>query len=284
MKDWWQTLKASLGLNQVVGWQQDELRTRLLQSDFGHDTTEFVLSEWTRRLSTQAHHDAATSIQALQDLFHEIFDAAPLTLSPGEVITLWGVNGVGKTTTAGKLAYYLKQQGHHVLLAACDTFRAAAAEQLGILAERAGAAFIRAGHSHDPASVAFEAYHTQRTQGIDFCIIDTAGRIHHHQPLQEQSKKIIRVLQKQAADAPQHRWMVLDAHLGQNTLAQVRCFHEAVNINGLIVTKWDGTAKAGILTRIAHEFKLPIYFIANGEQLDDLEAFSSEKYIEKLLS
>lgn len=282
MSNWWQSIKATLGFNHVNAINTATLESSLLNADFGTQLTKELLLMWNDILKNSTdHHDHTFKLAFKEVLDRTMTHPIPPT-QPGDFISLWGVNGVGKTTTAAKLAYHYQQQGHSVMLAACDTFRAAASEQLAIWAERIHCDIVQQGHNADPASVAFDALSAQKNRQIDFCIADTAGRMHHNTPLQQQSQKIIRVLQKQDPHAPQHRWLVLDAHLGQNSLEQAKHFHASVNLNGLIVSKWDGSAKAGVLARIVRELQIPILFIGTGEHLTDLETFDSNKYIDKI--
>lgn len=284
MKNWWQSIKAGLGFNHVDFNDTEALKKALLLADFGTLLTNDIIERWSSSLKGSTQHDSSTFKETLSKILDQTMLLPHPIIEPGQFITLWGVNGVGKTTTAAKLAYHFKNQGSSVLLAACDTFRAAATEQLAIWAQRVGCDIVRQGQNADPAAIAFDALSAQRSRKIDYCIADTAGRIHHSQQLQQQSQKIIRVLQKQDTNAPHHRWLVLDAHLGQNSLEQARHFHEAVVLNGLIVTKWDGSAKAGILAQIVSELKIPILFIGTGEGLTDLECFDSSKYVDKILA
>lgn len=284
MSNWWKQIKAGLGLNHANVHDISDVETALLKADFGTNLTHIIISSLTSRLKNIAHHDDNSLKSSLKDVLDQMMNMPDTKFSKGQFITIWGVNGVGKTTTCAKLAYYFKQQNYSVSLAACDTFRAAATEQLNIWAERIGCDIVKQSQNADPASVAFDALSAQRSRGIDLCIADTAGRIHHNQPLQGQCQKIIRVLQKQDPLAPHHRLLVLDANLGQNSLEQARHFHEAIDISGLIITKLDGSAKAGILAQIVNELKLPILFIGTGENLSDIETFDSSKYIDKILS
>jgi fused signal recognition particle receptor len=194
-----------------------------------------------------------------------------------------GVNGVGKTTTIAKLAHRAQMQGKKTLVAAGDTFRAAAIEQLGIWAKRVGAGFYAKEHGADPAAVAYEAMTTAIKEGYDQIFIDTAGRIHTKVDLMEELKKIKRVLGKKMDGAPHRTILVLDATTGQNALSQVKLFSEAVDLDEIVLTKLDGTAKGGIIVAVALEFKIPISFIGLGEQMEDLRPFSGEDFAKALL-
>jgi len=201
---------------------------------------------------------------------------------PPHVIMIVGVNGVGKTTTIGKLAYNYRKAGRSVLIAAADTFRAAANEQLEIWAERAGVDMIRQAQGADPAAVAFDALKSAMARDTELLIIDTAGRLHTKVNLMEELKKIKRVLQKILPDAPHEVLLVLDASTGQNAVQQAKHFTAAVGITGLIVSKLDGTAKGGVVLAIADELKIPVRFIGVGEQIDDLQPFDRNAFVDAL--
>lgn len=198
------------------------------------------------------------------------------------VIMMIGINGVGKTTTIGKLAHRYRSEGKKVLIAAADTFRAAANEQLEIWAERAGAEIIRQRPGADPAAVAFDALQSAIARNVDVVIIDTAGRLHTKVNLMEELKKIKRVLQKLSHDAPHDVLLVVDASTGQNGLQQARQFSAAVGVTGIVLTKLDGTAKGGIVIAIARELKIPVKYVGLGERLDDLQVFDSQAFVEAL--
>jgi fused signal recognition particle receptor len=200
-----------------------------------------------------------------------------------KVILFVGVNGVGKTTTIGKVAHALTAKGKSVVLAAGDTFRAAAAEQLAVWGERTGARVVRGAERADPASVMFNAMQAAQAQGADVLLADTAGRLHTNLELMEEIKKVRRALGRLRADAPDEVWLVVDATTGQNALHQAKQFHEAVTLTGLILTKLDGTAKGGIVVAIAEALKLPVYFVGVGEQADALRPFDAEAFVGALL-
>jgi len=193
-----------------------------------------------------------------------------------------GVNGTGKTTTVGKLARYFKANGKSVMIAACDTFRAAAVEQLGIWADRSGVDFIKAHTGADPAAVAFDAATAAKTRGVDFLIIDTAGRLHTKANLMEELKKIRRVTEKVIPSEHIFSKLIIDGTTGQNAVSQVKVFANAVGCDGLIVTKLDGTAKGGIMVAIAEELSVPVDFIGIGESIEDLQPFDADEYVEAL--
>jgi len=194
-----------------------------------------------------------------------------------------GVNGNGKTTTIGKMAHLLKGDGYRVMLAAADTFRAAAVAQLGIWAQRVGCELVQAEEGADPASVAYRALEKAKAEGVDVLLIDTAGRLHNKANLMEELRKMIRVLQKIDGDAPHSILQVLDATTGQNALQQVHAFKEIANVSGLVITKLDGTAKAGVVVALAKQFQLPIHAVGVGESIDDLRPFTAKDFSEGLV-
>ncbi len=211
--------------------------------------------------------------------------AAPLEIRAGadpHVVLVVGVNGTGKTTTIGKLAHELKSRGHRVMVAAGDTFRAAAVEQLGVWAERAGVAFFR-GESKDAAAVAFDAVAAARAGGADVLLIDTAGRLHNKADLMAELDKIVRVLKKQDPEAPHSTLLVLDATTGQNAHAQAETFRDITRVTGLVVTKLDGSAKGGVVVALADRFRLPLHAIGVGEGIDDLKPFSADDFAKGLV-
>jgi fused signal recognition particle receptor len=206
-------------------------------------------------------------------------DTAYKQKAPLEVICLIGVNGAGKTTTAAKLAYYFKGQGKKVLLAACDTFRAAANEQIKTWAERLSLDIISSHTGADAAAVAFDAYQAAQSRGCDVLIIDTAGRLHTKTNLMAELQKIRRTLEKHDSLAPQQTWLVLDGSIGSNSIEQAKAFHASCKVNGLILTKLDGTSRGGALVAIYRDLKLPIYFVGLGEGAGDLQPFSIQHYV-----
>ena len=201
---------------------------------------------------------------------------------PPTVILLAGVNGTGKTTSAAKLAHWLKGQGNTVLLAACDTFRAAAIEQLKIWGQRVGCDVISGQYGADSAAIAFDALDAAIKRGVDYLVIDTAGRLHTKKNLMEEMKKMHRSLQKRLPTAPHEVLLVLDATTGSNALVQAREFHQALGVTGLVVTKLDGTSKGGVVVAIARELKIPVKFIGLGEQVDDLQPFDAKQFAEAM--
>ncbi len=212
---------------------------------------------------------------------------APLFKESDKKPVVWliiGVNGVGKTTTIGKLATRLQSDGKKVLIAACDTFRAAAVEQITIWAERSGVDIIKAQHGADPASVAFDAAKAAQARGMDLLLVDTAGRLHTKANLMEELKKIRRVIEKAVPEAAIYSKLIIDGSTGQNAIAQVKVFTEAVGCDGIIVTKLDGTAKGGVMIAVAQELGVPVNFIGIGEGLEDLQQFDSKQFTEALFA
>ncbi|MBF0142504.1 MAG: signal recognition particle-docking protein FtsY [Magnetococcales bacterium] len=263
-----------------------ELEDLMITSDFGVATAQALLKEATGRVKRQPQADADTLRQALREVVTERLQGGEaLTWESVErphVILVVGVNGVGKTTTIGKLANLLRTKGKSVILAAGDTFRAAAVEQLGIWGKRAGSSVISQGEGADSASVIYDALASARAKGVDFLIADTAGRLHTKSNLMEELKKIRRVLGRLDPLAPHDVWLVLDATTGQNALSQVRQFHQDLQLTGLIVTKLDGTAKGGVVVGIHETFGIPIRFLGMGEGLDDLRPFEAKAFAEAL--
>jgi fused signal recognition particle receptor len=216
--------------------------------------------------------------QEIVRIFEAVDQTLPLT-APPTVILIVGVNGTGKTTTVGKLASLLKSQGREPLICAADTFRAAAVEQLEIWARRAGVDMVRANHGADPAAVVYDAISSGKARGRDPILVDTAGRLHTRVNLMNELEKIRRIAAREVPGAPQEVLLVLDATVGQNGLTQAREFAAVAGVNGIVLTKLDGTAKGGVAVAIAHDLKLPIRYVGVGEGIDDLVAFSAEEYV-----
>jgi fused signal recognition particle receptor len=266
----------------------EELETRLLTADVGVEATQYILDDLRKRVARQELADVEALIGALRQSVAQILApcAQPLVIDPRHhpyVILVVGVNGSGKTTTIGKLAQRLTDAGHGVMLAAGDTFRAAAIEQLQIWATRTGATVVAQQAGADPAAVVFDAAQSARSRGTDVLIADTAGRLQSQTHLMEELKKIRRVIQRVDATAPHEVLLVLDANQGQNALAQAVQFHQAIGVTGLVLTKLDGTAKGGIVLAIARQLKLPIRFIGIGEQAADFGEFNAEAFAAALV-
>lgn len=283
--------KAVAGKDKIDDNFLDDLEEILITSDVGVKTTLEII----RRIEARVAKDKFIGTKDLQRLLKEEivgllqqnskerpaeFDAE-FPVKP-HVVMIVGVNGVGKTTTVGKLAYWYKQANRNVVLGAADTFRAAAVEQLTIWSERAGVPIIQQGQNADPAAVAYDSVSAAKSRNADIVLIDTAGRLHNKKGLMEELGKIKRVMAKVIEDAPHEVILVLDASTGQNALNQAKAFTEVVEITGLALTKLDGTAKGGIVIGISHELNVPVKYIGVGEQLDDLQLFDRESFVEAL--
>jgi len=265
----------------------ETIETHLLTADVGAAATQRILADLTTRVKRKQLADAEALLSALKEDMAAILApcSQPLVI-PAEIrpfiILMVGVNGVGKTTTIGKLAKHLQGQGLSVMLAAGDTFRAAAVEQLQTWGERNDVTGIAQARTADPASVIFDAMQAARARGVDVLIADTAGRLHTQSNLMEELKKIKRVIAKLEPAAPHETLLVIDAGTGQNALNQARQFHEAVGLSGIVLTKLDGTAKGGVIFAVAEQMRLPIRFIGVGEGIDDLRPFDGGDFIEAL--
>ena len=264
----------------------EELESALLMADAGVKATEFLLEDLRRRVKATMATDAGQVKVLLADAIAELLRPLEKPLVIGQftptVIMVAGVNGAGKTTSIGKLTKHLAGEGCSVLLAAADTFRAAAREQLGVWADRNTVEIISQ-EGGDPSAVSFDAVNAGRARGKDVVLVDTAGRLPTQLHLMDELKKIKRVIAKADAGAPHEVLLVIDGNTGQNALAQVRSFDEALGLTGLIVTKLDGTAKGGVLCAIAREKPIPVYFVGVGEKLEDLETFDAREFAEALL-
>lgn len=264
----------------------EELEAALLTSDAGVEATEFLLSNLKRVVKEENLTDAEQVRLALKRLLLAMLSPLQKPLELGRfqplVMMITGVNGAGKTTTIGKLAKHLQKHQQTVLLAAGDTFRAAAREQLSVWGDRNGITVI-AQESGDPAAVAFDAVASATARGINVVMVDTAGRLPTQLHLMEELKKIKRVIAKGASTAPHEVLLVIDGNTGQNALAQVKAFDDALGLTGLIITKLDGTAKGGVLAAIAKTRPIPVYFIGVGEQIEDLQAFNAGEFVDALL-
>jgi fused signal recognition particle receptor len=296
-KSWMTRLKAGLSKTSnnlsllFVGARIDEdlyeeLESALLMSDAGMDATQYLLDSLRRKVKEEKLLDAAAVKAALKTLLVDMLRPLekPLELGRHEpmVMMIAGVNGAGKTTTIGKLAKHMQRFDQSVLLAAGDTFRAAAREQLMVWGQRNNVTVISQ-QSGDPAAVAFDAVQSGRARGVDVVMVDTAGRLPTQLHLMEELKKIKRVIGKGMEGAPHELLLVIDGNTGQNALAQVKAFDDALQLTGLVITKLDGTAKGGILAAIARTRPVPVYFIGVGEKLEDLQPFSADEFAEALL-
>jgi len=265
----------------------EELESALLTSDAGVDATQFLLNALKKKVKDEKLTEAEQVKTALRSLLIDLLTPLQKPLILGKhlplVSMITGVNGAGKTTTIGKLAKHLQTHGQSVLLAAGDTFRAAAREQLTVWGDRNNVTVI-AQESGDPAAVAFDAVHSAQARGIQVVMVDTAGRLPTQLHLMEELKKIKRVIAKGMASAPHEILLVIDGNTGQNALTQVKAFDDALGLTGLVVTKLDGTAKGGVLAAIAMTRPVPVYFIGVGEQIEDLQPFNAEEFVDALLS
>ncbi len=264
----------------------EDLETALITADLGVDTATAAMAEIAKRVSRQELHDAEAVYAALRAILYEIVRPCeqpwPITHKP-EIVLMIGVNGAGKTTTIGKLAARLRAEGRSVLLAAGDTFRAAAIEQLGEWARRAEVPMISQPRGADAAAVAHDALQAARSRGVDVLLIDTAGRLHTQGGLMDELAKIKRTLGRLDAQAPHQIILTLDGGIGQNAVVQVEQFHKAVGVTGLCITKLDGTAKGGVVFALAKRFSLPIYFVGVGETADDLRPFDARSFVDAVL-
>ncbi len=265
----------------------DELEEQLILGDLGVEATEKIIEDLRERVRTEhimQPEDLREALHAsLRDMMRQDEHAYDFEEGPS-VVLLIGVNGVGKTTSAGKLAGLYKAQGKRVLLCAADTFRAAAIEQLTEWSHRAGVEIIAQSEGSDPAAVVFDATQAARARHTDILIADTAGRLHNKKNLMEELRKIDRILEREYAGAKRESLIVLDATTGQNALSQARQFKEVTDVSGVILTKMDGTAKGGIAVALQMELGLPVKFIGVGEQIADLKRFDADEYVEQLFS
>ncbi len=264
----------------------EELEEVLIMSDVGVETTTKIMDSLRQRIKKENIQEEQEVKQLLKEEIQAILDKEDSSLkleTIPSVILVVGVNGVGKTTSIGKIANRLRKDGKKVVVAAADTFRAAAVEQLEVWANRAGATIVKREEGSDPASVVYEAIEEVKKQNADVLICDTAGRLHNKKYLMDELAKIKKVIDKEMPEASKEILMVLDATTGQNAIAQVKAFKETVDITGLILTKLDGTAKGGVVIGIVEENHMPIKFIGVGEQIDDMEVFSSKEFVEALM-
>ena len=265
----------------------DQLEEALILSDAGVETTEEIIENLREQVRLRGCRGEAQLRETLTEILSDAMEAGDTALKLGtvpSVILVVGVNGVGKTTTIGKLASRLTQEGKKVLLCAGDTFRAAAAEQLTVWAQRAGCGIVRHEEGSDPAAVVFDSIAAAKARGMDVIIVDTAGRLHNKQNLMNELAKIRRVIDRELPEADVECLMVLDATTGQNGLIQAKVFTESAKLTGIVLTKLDGTAKGGIVFAITKELGLPVKFVGVGEAVDDLMPFEARGFAEALLS
>jgi len=261
----------------------EELEFILLSADVGEETAEDIIDQLRERMRQDRVADAKRANQYLREVLCEILGDEKFEVQTPCVITVAGVNGVGKTTTIGKLANIFVKQGKSVVIAAADTFRAAAGEQLEVWAKRAGVRIIKHEEGSDPAAVVFDAVSSAKSKGTDIVLVDTAGRLHNKKNLMEELKKIDRVIEREHPTATRKNLIVLDATTGQNAIAQVEVFDEAIDIDGIVLTKLDGTAKGGVVLAIKHDMDIPVYFVGVGEGIDDLLYFDPQSYVEGII-
>ena len=282
--------KAIIGKTSVDDEVLDQLEEELIGADVGVDTTLALIEKLQERVKKEKY----LSTSELNGLLHEeivslLVDAPSNQLGfvpPADkkpyVILVVGVNGVGKTTTIGKLANHYKEAGNTVIMGAADTFRAAAADQLTIWSERVGVAIVKQNHGADPSAVAFDTIQSAMAKNADVVLIDTAGRLHNKAHLMDELNKIKRVIEKQLPGAPHEVLLVLDGSTGQNALEQAKQFMAVTNVNALAITKLDGTAKGGVVLSIAHQCKIPVKYIGVGEQIKDLLLFDKDEFVDSL--
>ena len=264
----------------------EELEEALIMSDVGVETSTRIISNLRDRIKKERIEDEEGVKNALREEIQKILDEVDNSLhlsTTPSIILVVGVNGVGKTTSIGKIANRLKQDGKKIVIAAADTFRAAAVEQLEIWANRAGCKMIKKEEGADPASVVYDAIQATKKEQVDVLICDTAGRLHNKKYLMDELLKIKKVIDKELPESSKEVLMVLDATTGQNAISQVKAFKETVDINGLILTKLDGTAKGGVVIGIVAENKMPVKFVGVGEQIDDMQIFESEDFVKALI-
>ncbi len=285
--------KAIAGKSTVDEEVLDELEEALITADVGLDTTVKIIERIESRVAKDKYLNTSELNSILQQEIEAILVAVPEKNAYGfntelpakpYVILVVGVNGVGKTTTIGKLAHNFKKAGKSVLLGAADTFRAAAVDQLTIWSERAGVPIVKKEMGSDPASVAFDTVTSGVSRGSDVILIDTAGRLHNKTHLMEELSKIKRVIQKVIPEAPHEVMLVLDGSTGQNALEQAKHFTAATDVSALTITKLDGTAKGGVVLSIAHQFQIPVKFIGVGEKMEDLLVFDKHEFVDSLFS
>ncbi|MBE6614504.1 MAG: signal recognition particle-docking protein FtsY [Ruminococcaceae bacterium] len=264
----------------------EELEEVMICADMGAATTERVIEELRDRIKSEKIKDAEDVKAALAEILRDMVgDGEPLRLNTApSVILVIGVNGVGKTTSIGKIAHHLKEEGKTVVVAAADTFRAAAIEQLAVWCDRAGVELVKQSEGSDPASVVFDAIAAANKRHADVLIIDTAGRLHNKVGLMDELAKINRIIARELPDADRETLLVLDATTGQNAVMQAQKFKQAADITGLILTKLDGTAKGGAIFSIKEEVNIPVKYIGVGEQIDDMQPFDAAMFADALLA
>lgn len=276
-------LRLLFAKNKLGNEFYDELEEILIGADVSVSTAEDIVEQVKEEAIGQKLKDENFVTDLLKDIIQDELDAVePLTIRYPCVIMLVGVNGVGKTTTIGKLAHYFLSQGKTVTVAAADTFRAAASEQLDIWAERAKVKIVKHEEGSDPSAVVFDAVSSAKARKTDVLIVDTAGRLHVKENLMNELKKMSRVVTREYPEANYYKLLVLDATTGQNALSQAKVFHEAIDLDGVVLTKLDGTAKGGFVISLTAEASLPVAFVGTGEKMEDIATFNSEEFVEGL--
>ena len=279
--------RAVVGRSRVDDNTLDAIEEALVESDMGVETTLKIIDNLEERVSKDKYMSQSELVSQLRDEISKLIDEPQQLFDFGKkpyVILVVGVNGVGKTTTIGKLASYFKSQGKKVILGAADTFRAAAVDQLTIWADRAGVELVKQSMGSDPASVAFDTVKAAVARNADVAIIDTAGRLHNRIDLMNELTKIRNVMRKVIPDAPHDVMLVLDASTGQNAFQQAKEFSRTTDITSLVLTKLDGTAKGGVVVGVSGQFHIPVKFIGVGEKIGDLKVFDKNDFVEKLFS
>ena len=264
----------------------EELEEILIMSDIGMDTSVKIINQLRERMKKEKIEDEEDVKKALREEMQKILEVTDVSLhlnTKPSVILVVGVNGVGKTTSIGKIANRLAKDGKKVVVAAADTFRAAAVEQLEIWAKRSGADIVKREEGVDPASVVYDAIKITREKDADVLIVDTAGRLHNKKYLMDELNKIQKVINKEMSEADKEVLLVIDGTTGQNAISQVKAFKEEADITGLVLTKLDGTAKGGVVIGIVEENKIPVKFIGVGEQIDDMEIFNAEDFVKAII-
>ena len=254
----------------------------LVMADIGMETTQLAVDRLREKCTSEKIGDPEKAREALKEILADIMRADPMPLESPMVLIIVGVNGVGKTTTIGKLSARFKMVGRKVLICAADTFRAAAADQLTVWAERADVPIVKHREGADPAAVVYDAVQAARARNVDIMIVDTAGRLHNKAHLMEELRKISRVVERDYPEAKLKALLVIDATTGQNGLVQAKAFKDIADIDGIVLTKLDGTAKGGIAVAIANELHMPVRYIGLGEQIDDMQPFDAKEFIDAI--